>query len=553
MKKYINLRNNKKYVTDDNWKTFKKISENNREKNRNVITEVKLRDKLGEIYSDFIINELKKINKKYKLNDSEGYGEAFEIFAMAVLSRHDYNYVYNNNIVKGSLDGGIDAIEFSENKVQLYQFKMDHSKTEYSKIKPKMRKSYLEYLDNDRDLNNPELSDLNNFLKKHDNEIKENNRIILTTVCSDDGSDLKPEDVYNKYLEQKFINTSNGISLTMRYKSKEGCACLENNKAYVFFMSADKFLEYLLNTKDIDGNYDNLNKYFCDNVRGKLKDNNDMEETISSEAENFVLYNNGITITGLVKKEKDDNLITIKNPVISNGQQTIWNIIKHKDSPNITKIKLLIIIKSTEPNSNVKNYISKYTNSQTNIKEIDLLSLEPNIRNIQEQIIKSNCCNKKYFLNINTSGKKGFETKIKKCIGAENVIKLKEFVRLYFCDDSTIGSWKNQLSTMIKKVKSVVKDNEFYLDKSLCVCGVISEYNTNYKKLSKDEKAVVSTCGVSLMYLMVRFKIDFVTAYSYIKEFNKEYKYSELMDIYKNNDKMKKLVKIVDEDVKCKC
>ena len=553
MRKCINLKNNKKYVTDDNWKTFKQISVDDREKNRDVITEVKLRDKLGEKYSSFIINELRKIKKKYKLNDNEGYGEAFEIFAMSVLSRHVYDYVYNNNIVKGSLDGGIDAIEFSENKVQLYQFKIDYSQIEYSKIKPKMRRSYLEYLDNDRNLNNPELSDLNDFLRKHDNEIKENARIILTTVCSGEGSDLKPEDVYNKFLEQTFINTSKGISLTMRYKAKEGCACLENNKAYVFFMSADKFLDYLLNTEGIDGKIENLNKYFCDNVRGKLKDNDDMGKTISSEAENFVLYNNGITITGLVKKDNDDNLITIKNPVISNGQQTIWNIIKHKDSPNISKVKLLIIIKSTETNSNVKNYISKYTNSQTNIKEIDLLSLEPNIRNIQEQIIKSTSGNKRYFLNINTSGKKGFEAKIKKCIGSENVIELKEFVRLYFCDDFSIGSWKNQLSTMIKKVKNVVKDNGFDLNKSLCVCSVISEYNTNYRNLSKDEKAVVSTCGVSLKYLMVKFKIDFMTAYSYIREFNNGHEYSELMDIYKNNNKMNDLVKIVDEGVKCKC
>ena len=95
-----------------------------------------------------------------------------------------------------------------------------------------------------------------------------------------------------------------------------------------------------------------------------------IEKTINEEPSNFVKYNNGVTITGKVTYMTGSESIKIKNPIINNGQQTIWNIVNHY--PNIDQIDLLIIVKDEE-STKVKSKISRYTNSQRNIKPIDLL------------------------------------------------------------------------------------------------------------------------------------------------------------------------------------
>ena len=157
--------------------------------------------------------------------------------------------------------------------------------------------------------------------------------------------------------------------------------------------------------KGLDGG-EKIHKLFYDNVRGKLPANKTMEKTIKNEPSFFSLYNNGVSITGEVKYE-NGSVISIKDPIIVNGQQTITNLIRTTES--IDKIYVPVFIKNTSDLSK-KRSIALYNNTQSPIKPLDLLSLNDGVRKIQKELIgkslvQAEINENSYYLNIYSSGK----------------------------------------------------------------------------------------------------------------------------------------------------
>lgn len=553
--KYINLRDGKILFTFDNWKTIQYREdghiEGSLETDRNNVSEAKIRFKLGNKYGHYIIDELKKIEKQFKLSGNNGYGEAFEIFAMSVILNDEFEKVYNDNIVKGSNDGKIDAVVFEDDEIKLYQIKIDYTEN-YSKIKPTMKKNYNKYLD-DRELKEDSLSDINDFFSTNDSKIRDGLKLKTFTICSNEEADISPMDIFNKHIDNLFLNKTNEISIDLRADERSGYAKIgDTDQVFAYFISAKKFLDNLMKNKAINNNINNLNKLFYDNVRGQLKKNEEMFETIKSDARNFVLYNNGITITGDIEKNEGTNTFKVTEPVISNGQQTLWNLIKNRDSENISKINILVIIKNTNQSSQTKSNISRYTNSQTNIKPIDLLSLNYFVRNIQSKISAELYNGNKYFLNINSSGNRGFEKELPKIFEKTNIIKLIDFCKLYYSvsDKSKLGSWKNNVSNMIYSKLGSVK--EFDLNKSLKICSIISGYNNYLKNIKdKEEKNMLSSAGLAMMYISYIYDYDFDKSKKIINKINDKYFYkatpkpSKLIDIYKSDEIIKKIEEFV--------
>ena len=95
--KFIRILDGQKILkAQDNFKTFDvvdSISGYEVLKTRNAITEITLRYLYGEKKASILILELKKINK-IVFNDGkkhdDGYGKAFEIFALSVLLDKTY-------------------------------------------------------------------------------------------------------------------------------------------------------------------------------------------------------------------------------------------------------------------------------------------------------------------------------------------------------------------------------------------------------------------------------------------------------------------------------
>ena len=134
---------------------------------------------------------------------------------------------------------------------------------------------------------------------------------------------------------------------------------------------------------------------FDDNVRdyqGDTAINNEILQTIIKSPENFVLFNNGITIVC-------DELITngktlkIKNPQIVNGCQTcnvIFNASKQlEDIENLNLVKVVLKIIATT-NDNIINNIVRGTNKQNIVQEEAFETIREFHKNLEDFFVSFN-------------------------------------------------------------------------------------------------------------------------------------------------------------------
>ena len=368
MNKFIRDKSNLIHISNDNWTTFETIKEKSvegiEEKERDKISEIKLRYELGDILAKIIIEEFNTIRDKFHMSNGDGYGHAFEIFALSVLYNINYDVVFENYIIKGKNDGKIDAIYWKDDINKLYQIKMDY--LDFSEIGA-IDNNYYEFISTGN-ISKDNSEDLLNFCNKHKDHITREKDYEIITISNNDRvkSHISSKSIYMKYFENYFLNRTNNLNISLTIPRKNGVAKIINDKSiYAYFIDAKTFIEDLLKCENIDG-INNLYKLFFDNVRGNLGINKAMEETIENDPNNFVKYNNGVTITGLVKYTSTPCLI-VNEPIINNGQQTIWNLINKY--PNIEDVSILVIVKN-ESDYKIKSKISKYTNTQRKIKSI---------------------------------------------------------------------------------------------------------------------------------------------------------------------------------------
>lgn len=119
-----------------------------------------------------------------------------------------------------------------------------------------------------------------------------------------------------------------------------------------------------------------------------------MKKTIDKAPEKFIAFNNGLTITASnVISEEIDNKIYIKSltdfQIVNGGQTTASIYFSHKEGLDISKVKIMAKINvaknvSEEELNDLITDISKYSNSQTKVTNVDLDS-----RNLQLSKIKS--------------------------------------------------------------------------------------------------------------------------------------------------------------------
>lgn len=524
------------------------------EKNADIVTKVKLRHELGKANADIILNELNKIRIMFNMSSGDGYGHAFEIFSIAVLYNLDYEYTYHNYIVHGKNDGKIDAIYWNSDVVSLYQIKLDLVEVD---VKEDIRKNYLEFLDCSN-ISSSNTEDLLAFCNKNKNNILRNKnfKIIIISNNIKGDEDITPKSICDKFIEDHILCKDNNIRLELyvpKVKSSDAKDIISLSKSssnvFAYFSSAKKFIDQLLACDSI-GCKENLYKFFYDNVRGNLGINSNMQRTIEEEPNNFVKFNNGITITGDVDYKDLVGTLIINNPIISNGQQTIWNLANKY--PDIDNIDLLIIVKN-DSDSVIKSKIARYTNEQKLIKPIDLLSLDENIRSLQRKIYELTRSSRDVFLEINTSGQKNYTSIIKRIYDKNSIISLVEFCKLYFStEDLRLGNWKSNISAMINSLlnKTVVYDYE----KALLICNIIKKFksyisNIDDKKIKNNLKAG----DLAFMFIMYKYDLDEIGAHKIIDKINNKYFFdisvesrkSKLIDLYKSNDIYDKIVDII--------
>ena len=556
MNKFIRDKNNLIHISNDNWKTFETIKRKSvdgaEETNRDIISIVKLRYELGDKLAKIIVDELNKIRLQFSMQSGDGYGHAFEVFALAVLYNINYNVVFNNYIVNGQNDGKIDAIYWKEDVNKIYQIKMDY--LDFSEI-DNIDKNYYEFISTGN-LCDETAKDLLSFCNKHKSNITREKEYEIITISRNgkNNSHISSKSIYLKYFENYLLNKTNNLNISLTIPRENGIAKIINDKTiYAYFVDAKTFIEDLLACDNIGGNMNNLYKLFYDNVRGNLGINKAMEETIDKDPSNFVKYNNGVTITGFVKYTNTPCLI-VDEPIINNGQQTIWNLVNKY--PNINNISLLVIVKN-EADYKIKGKISKYTNTQRNIKPIDLLSLDSNVRKLQSQLFNLTIIDSDpIFLEINTSGERHYNKLLKIMYKKENIVHLVDFCKLYFAvETDKLGDWKSNVSKQLNDLLEI--DTVYDLEKSLMICRSIINYR-NYLNSIKDKnvKNILRTADLAFMYIQYKYNFSEKKTHMIIDKINEKYFYnipdnkrkSKIIDLYKTNDIVNMIEKVISSE-----
>jgi len=546
MKKFIRDQDHRIFVTEDNWSTFEVFTEEaqeaKEERNSDIITSIKIRYQYPENIAKIILKEWDTIREKFSLPSKDGYGTPFEIFAIAVLYNLDYQEVYDNYIVQGNEDGKIDAIYWNSDKCVLYQIKL--GMIDYD-VKSIMKSHHLQYL-REQTISENDTQDLTTFYEKHWNDIKEKDHEIKTISQNDQiAGNINPDQIIQLFFENKIINHENKLCLSLQvpYLENNGIPTFllakGKNQVYTYFENAQKFIQEILDCSGIK-NKENLHKYFQDNVRGYAGLNQNMVQTIKETPKNFVKYNNGITITGAVTYKKESGILEIKNPIISNGQQTIWNLVNTNES--LEEVELLIIVKNdTIPT--IKDKIARFTNEQRNIKPIDLYSLDENVRKIQAEIYHDTSLTEKVFLETNSTGEKQYTKLLKQLYKKEAIVPLSEFCRLYFVtEDKKLGSWKSNISDQMRELLN--KSPEYQLSKALKICETIKNWKEYMKNFQDPDKNDMKVADLAIMYLMAKEELDIKKAIELIRTINEKYYYqipkelrkSKLIDLYKSNE-----------------
>lgn len=172
-------------------------------------------------------------------------------------------------------------------------------------------------------------------------------------------------------LQKMYRNSIDAIETEINFEHKILLPEIQNvTQSYLGFISSDEYLKLITNEKG-----DIRKSVFYDNVRDYQGDNpvnHEMTETVKSDSNKFVLFNNGVTVIckGLTNIR---NKFTLIDYQIVNGCQTSHVLFNNRGNiDNDLQIPIKLI--ETE-NDETVNQIIKATNRQTQVSDEQLIAL----------------------------------------------------------------------------------------------------------------------------------------------------------------------------------
>ena len=361
----------------------------------------------------FISTYLDKIAEKFNIDRDS----AFEIFSMAAMLDKTFDEIYDDVIIKGSADGGIDGVYFDEqdgfyvmevfqckNSPKLVQKQLEKLKQDFAEVFEKGRRDkpntegLMPKLDEyvsitkkgyhiDHHLNfifNGDVADIkyaaNKDLFKSYNDPANNFLIFDSNELDKRIENLIKSERRRKEIKFTFNAEKSNIS------PKEPQALISfsilNVKAVNFRMRALELCELVDLEIKTNGAEDKL---FSENIRGFLgynKTNRKIKETLDNASESiyFPFLNNGITILCdemqiPSNQQAGQYIVPVVNPVIVNGLQTtkvVYDVYR-KDPAKLDGVDITVRLYETK-DQNLVNKITEATNTQTSINFRDKIS-----------------------------------------------------------------------------------------------------------------------------------------------------------------------------------
>ena len=165
------------------------------------------------------------------MQSGDGYGHAFEVFALAVLYNINYNIVFDNYIVSGQNDGKIDAIYWKKDINIIYQIKMDY--LDFSEVEV-IDKNYYEFISTGN-ISSENSQDLLLFCKKHQKNITREKEYEIVTISNNgiNESHISSKNIYLKYFENYLLNKTNNLTISLTIPKENGVAKIIDDKKYI--------------------------------------------------------------------------------------------------------------------------------------------------------------------------------------------------------------------------------------------------------------------------------------------------------------------------------
>jgi len=279
-------------------------------------------------------------------------------------------------IVDGANDLGIDAylpVDFSENKIRLFQSKYGSSHSTEAIIK--FKNDVKRLVERDITKMRPELARLVTTIREKNLKIE---------CCYVTNQEVEYEDDEIEIIDINEIIQKLWDRIKKPAAGKKSSIKLEkmlrHGNTILGILKLHELTEFVTRNRDY---------VFESNIRQwmqfKTSVNKGLRETLQTDPDKFFYYNNGITIVVSEFEEQDGNKIVLHAPQIVNGAQTSNSILDHaKRTRNMTGSMTVTIIKADDEQD--QNNITKYRNSQNSVRGKDLVSLMDFHKSIKSQL-----------------------------------------------------------------------------------------------------------------------------------------------------------------------
>lgn len=522
---------NKYYCTNNEWGSIWSsaiapntgVEVNRSTLSKNEMTKQKIFKKYPLFY-EAIISDFEYINKllkeqyeklnltypeQYHLNDEElnddGYGHAYEVFALATELNKPYQQTIDENIIIGSDDGKVDGLvvdtsDANNDIFSFYQVKISNMKVQDFQV----------FLSNTyKIIRKQPIADASDLVYVIENlginwHKTRDRKIILISDANIPGDQsikfISNDSIFEKYIANRVtIRSNNYLSLVLKKDKREFAIC---NNDYFAFYSAKQLIEEIISlTQKQDSVFDSL---FMDNVRRTVKKSADKFKKVLDNIDdkvNFHLYNNGISICGDVKCAETGT--TVVNPMVINGQQTLralYNLYLSNTGLIDDKVFVPLFIKNVKIDDlELRHNIAKYNNTQSKIADNDFMSIDPNARLIQSKILKNT---DNLYLDIISNGTDSTKHLIER-IYDNNVVSIADFIRLALTIENPLkmGTYKNKQNFAPETTAPVLKKYSSLDSDCKKICEKIIEY---YKFISTNKDTKYLACNILIQYELFR-------------------------------------------------
>lgn len=280
-------------------------------------------------------------------------------------------------IVDGANDLGIDAylpVDFSDNKVRLFQSKYGTSHSQEAIIK--FKDDVKRLLSRDVTKMRPELANLVTKIQEKNLKVE---CCYVTNQSVENVSDETVEVIDINKIVQSLWDRIKKPAAGKKSKIKLEDKILYKNTV-VGILRLRELTDFVVKNRDY---------VFESNIRQwmqfKTNVNKGIRETLQLSPDKFFYYNNGITIVVSDFEQLEDNTLMLHAPQIVNGAQTSNSILDHaKRTNNLDGSITVTIIKADDEHD--QNNITKYRNSQNSVRGKDLVSLMDFHKSIKSQL-----------------------------------------------------------------------------------------------------------------------------------------------------------------------